>query len=56
MTQHNPASPEAVAKGCTCDTDTNHHGNGEPINGGDNRRWYIRLYCPVHSDFKQIVD
>lgn len=51
---HNPASPEAIKQGCTCDPATNHHGHGEPINGGANHRWRIKLYCPVHSDFKQI--
>ncbi len=51
MTRYNPASPEAVKQGCTCDPETNHNGAGEPINGGANHRWTIRLYCPVHSEF-----
>lgn len=50
----NPASIEAVARGCTCCPEKNLWGRGDPINGGANRRWYIRLYCPVHSDFKEI--
>lgn len=51
---HNPASPEAIKQGCTCDPHLNHHGDGAPINDGANRRWQIKLYCPVHSVFKQI--
>lgn len=52
MTTHSPGSPKAIKAGCTCDPIANHHGVGEPINGGKNRRVYITLYCPLHSDFK----
>jgi hypothetical protein len=54
MTTPNPGSPEAVKSGCTCDIEANHNGDGKPINNGTNRRWLIRLYCPVHSDFEPI--
>lgn len=50
----NPGSPEAVEQGCTCSVIDNHHGDGEPLRDGTARRWYIRLYCPVHSDFKEL--
>ncbi len=51
MTTPNPGSPMAVVKGCTCDIFKNHDGDGQPINGGKNRRYFIAADCPVHSDF-----
>jgi len=54
MVRHNPGSPEAIYNGCNCDPIKNHNGNGEPINDGKNRRYYIKLYCPMHSDFEVI--
>lgn len=53
MKIYNPGSAEAVKHGCTCDPETNHNGMGEPINDEKNRRYYITLYCPMHSDFKK---
>lgn len=50
MTTPNPGGPMAVVAGCTCDIFKNHDGDGEPINDGKNRRWYIAPDCPVHSD------
>ena len=52
-TIENPASPAAVALGCTCCADTNRNGGGEPINDGFNRRYVVRLYCPVHSSWRK---
>lgn len=54
MTTPNPGSKAAKVKGCTCSVAKNHGGAGEPINDGKNRRHYIALYCPVHSDFKPL--
>ena len=52
----NPGSRQAVATGCTCDPEANFHGAGEVIPPGEDsmkerRRFYIKLYCPQHSDF-----
>jgi hypothetical protein len=47
----NPASAGAVTRGCTCSPELNHHGEGMPINDGANRRWTIKLYCPLHSEW-----
>lgn len=51
MTTFNPGSPGAIANGCQCSILRNHDGEGEPINGGKNRRWYISHTCSMHSDF-----
>lgn len=51
MTTPNPGSPMAVYAGCTCNIFKNHDGDGEPINGGKNRRFHIHFTCPIHSDF-----
>jgi hypothetical protein len=53
MPTHNPGSIEAIKAGCTCCPDKNHAGAGAPINGGDNHRWQIALYCPLHSSFER---
>lgn len=53
MTTPNPGSPAAVLRGCTCSTERNLAGDGEPINEGKNHRWYIAANCPMHSDFYQ---
>ena len=50
MTTPNPGSPMAIVQGCTCDIFKNHDGDGEPINGGKNHRWFIDRDCPLHSD------
>jgi hypothetical protein len=50
-----PGSKAATRAGCTCDPDKNHYGRGEPFTnaaGRENRRVYIALYCPMHSEFK----
>lgn len=47
----NPGSPMAVFHGCTCSLSQNRGGEGEPINGGKNHRWYIAVDCKVHSEF-----
>lgn len=46
-----PGSPAAVAAGCKCDPKKNQNGQGEPFNGGQNRRVYTALLCPMHSPF-----
>lgn len=51
MTTPAPGSPMAVHQGCTCSIFKNHGGEGEPINDGKNRRHYIALDCPMHSEF-----
>lgn len=51
MTTPNPGSQMAVVKGCTCNIFLNEDGEGQPINEGKNRRYFIASDCPVHSDF-----
>lgn len=54
MQVYNPGSPVAHKHGCKCDPVANHDGAGEPFtnsSGGANRRAYISLICPMHSEF-----
>jgi hypothetical protein len=46
--EHAPGSPEAIAKGCTCDPAKNTAGKGTPRPGGG-VRFYASLKCPLHS-------
>lgn len=43
----NPGSPEAHARGCTCDADLNNDGAFPPA-GND---WWLDPQCPLHRSW-----
>ena len=47
MTEPNPGSKEARAKGCLCPVIDNHYGEGMPYPDGP--RFWINAECPVHG-------
>ena len=46
--EHNPGSPEAVKRGCTCAVWDNNHGIGFCY-GGEERCFYVTQDCPLHD-------
>lgn len=48
---HNPGSPEAVARGCTCPQSDNYYGEGFPY-GGHICFWRTGD-CPYHDGVKE---
>jgi hypothetical protein len=49
MTQEHlkPGSPEAIAKGCTCDPKRNANGAGHDLMG--RHTWFPANDCPMHG-------
>lgn len=44
-----PGSPEAIAKGCTCNPELNHHGRGVRRSLGSAAAFYPDQGCPQHA-------
>ena len=44
-----PGSPEAIAKGCTCNPELNHHGRGVRWSLGSAAAFYPAQGCPQHE-------
>lgn len=49
MTQPNPGSPEAIAKGCSCPRIDNGNGKGAMIGRRGEPVFWITTTCPVHG-------
>lgn len=52
---YNPGSPEAVAKGCTCDAHDNHDGKGIII-GNHEPIFWKNEWCVIHGTLYSISD
>lgn len=48
MTEPNPGSAEARARGCTCAVIDNHYGRGR-YGDGERYGWFMSGDCPLHG-------